>query len=135
VLRHHDENIKHLCFPLPICEIYMVNHPSSFLSVSSMLCCQYFGNQLHGIDHWLRMLIKVGVLAVIWSLWLCRNDKVFSNKNCSLLQVIYGCTGTLRLWLSMVASAACRKLRPIYGGLYMVRERGEGYLFPTWVTA
>jgi hypothetical protein len=44
------------------------------------------------------VLIRVGALAVIWSLWLCRNDKVFNDKNYSLLQVIYRCTSTLRLW-------------------------------------
>jgi hypothetical protein len=37
-------------------------------------------------------------MALIGSLWLCRNDKVFNDKNCSLLQVIYQCTGTLRIW-------------------------------------
>jgi hypothetical protein len=31
----------------------------------------------------------VGALAVIWSLWLYRNDKVFNDKNLSLLQIIY----------------------------------------------
>jgi hypothetical protein len=44
------------------------------------------------------ILLKVGAMALIWSLWLCRNDKVFNNKNCSLLQVISWCTGTLRIW-------------------------------------
>jgi hypothetical protein len=37
-------------------------------------------------------------MALIWSLWLYRNDKVFSNKDSSLLQVIYRYTGTLRIW-------------------------------------
>jgi hypothetical protein len=40
----------------------------------------------------------VGALAVIWSLWLCRNDKVFNDKNSSLMQVIYRSTAMLRLW-------------------------------------
>jgi hypothetical protein len=56
------------------------------------------GNWLHGIDLRFRMLIRVGALVVIWSLWLCRNDKVFNDKNYSLLQVLYRCTGILRLW-------------------------------------
>jgi hypothetical protein len=55
-------------------------------------------NWLHGIDLRFRTLIRVGALAIIWSLWLCRNDKVFNDKNCSLLQVIYRCTRILRLW-------------------------------------
>jgi hypothetical protein len=46
-----------------------------------------------GIGFMVSMLIRVGVLAVIWTLWLCRNDKIFNNKNYSLLQVIYRCTG------------------------------------------
>jgi hypothetical protein len=57
-----------------------------------------FGNWVHGIDYKYRILLRVGAMALIWSLWLCRNDKVFDNKNSSLLQVIYRCTGTLRLW-------------------------------------
>jgi hypothetical protein len=57
-----------------------------------------FGNWVHGIDYKYRILLRVGAMALIWSLWLCRNDKVFYNKNSSLLQVIYRCTGTPRLW-------------------------------------
>jgi hypothetical protein len=57
-----------------------------------------FGSWLHDIDLRFRMLIRMGALAVIWSLWLCRNDKVFNNKNYSFLQVIYKCTGMFHLW-------------------------------------
>jgi hypothetical protein len=42
-----------------------------------------------GIDLRFRKLISMRALAVIWSLWLCRNDKVFDDKNYSLLQVVY----------------------------------------------
>ena len=48
-----------------------------------------------------KLLIRVGAIAVIWSLWLCRNDKVFNDKNSSVMQVIYRCTATLRLWSSL----------------------------------
>jgi hypothetical protein len=44
------------------------------------------------------ILLRVGAIALIWSFWLCRDDKVFNNKNSSILQVIYRCTGTLCLW-------------------------------------
>jgi hypothetical protein len=53
------------------------------------------------MDLRLRTLIRVGALAVIWALWLCRNDIIFNDKNCSILQVIYRCTGILRLWSSL----------------------------------
>jgi hypothetical protein len=60
-----------------------------------------FGNWLHGIDSRFKLLLRVGALAVIWALWLSRNDKIFNDKNCSLLQVIYRCTCILRLWLPL----------------------------------
>jgi hypothetical protein len=43
----------------------------------------------------------VGAIAFIWSLWLCRSDKVFNDKNSSILQVIYRGINTLRLWSSL----------------------------------
>ena len=43
----------------------------------------------------------MGAIAVIWSLWLCRNDKVFNNINASVMQVIYRCTATLRAWSAL----------------------------------
>ena len=55
-----------------------------------------FGNWLNGVDPRFNFLIQVGAIAVIWSLWLCRNDKVFNDKNASFMQVIYRCTATLR---------------------------------------
>jgi hypothetical protein len=44
----------------------------------------------------------VGAIAVFCSVWLCRNDKVFNEKNSSILQVIYRAIGTLRLWSSLL---------------------------------
>jgi hypothetical protein len=43
----------------------------------------------------------VGAIAFIWSLWLYRNDKVFNDKNSSILQVICRVIGTLCLWSSL----------------------------------
>src|ERR1041385_5306020 len=34
-----------------------------------------FGNWLNGIDNKLKTILRVGALAVIWSLWLCRNAR------------------------------------------------------------
>jgi hypothetical protein len=52
-----------------------------------------FGNWLNGVDDKFKKHIRVGVIAIIWSLWLCMNDKVFTNKTSSMLHDIYGCTG------------------------------------------
>jgi hypothetical protein len=56
------------------------------------------GNWLHGINLRFITFIRVKALAVIWSIWLCRNNKISNDKNCSLLQVIYRYIGILRLW-------------------------------------
>jgi hypothetical protein len=99
VFYHHEETIKHLFF-----QCRFVRSIWSIIQVASTLyppcrVANIFGNWLHGIDNRFRTLIRVGALAVIWSLWLC--SKVFNNKLSSLLQVIYRCTGTLRLWSSL----------------------------------
>jgi hypothetical protein len=57
-----------------------------------------FGIWLNGIDYKYIILLKGGAMALIWSLWLCRNDKKFNDKNCSILKVIYLCTRILRVW-------------------------------------
>jgi hypothetical protein len=60
-----------------------------------------FENWLNGIENRFEKHIRVGAIVFIWSLWLCKNDKVFNDKNSSILQVIYIATGTLRLWSSL----------------------------------
>jgi hypothetical protein len=89
---HQDETIKHLCF-----QCRFIRSIWSIIQVASDLypprsVANIFDNWLHGIDNRFRTLIRVGALAVIWSLSLCRNDKVFNDKISSPLQVIYRCT-------------------------------------------
>jgi hypothetical protein len=92
-----DETIKYLFF--------QCNFARSIWSVIQAVLGLYtptsianiFGNLLYGIDYKYLIFLRVGAMALIWSLWLHRNDKVFNDKNCSLLQVIYRCTGTLRI--------------------------------------
>ena len=93
---HQNETIKHLFF-----QCRFARSIWSIIQVASNLypprsVTNIFGNWLHGIDKRFRKLIRVGALAIIWSLWLCRNDKVFNDKLSSPLQVIYRGTGTLR---------------------------------------
>jgi len=94
---HHVETIKHLFFQCKFARsIWSVIQVASNLypprNVANM-----FSNWLRGIDHKCRNLIRVGAIAVIWSLWLCRNDSVFNGKDASPLQVIYRYTHWFRL--------------------------------------
>jgi hypothetical protein len=105
VFCNHDETIKHLffhcCFARSIWSIIQIG--SSLYPPRSV--ANIFGNWLNGVDHKYKMLIRMGAMAVIWSLWLCRNDKVFDNKSSSLMQVIYRCTALLRLWSPLQRTA------------------------------
>ena len=96
VFCHHDENIKHLFFHCNFARSIW-----SAVQISSNLypprsVANIFGNWLNGVDAKYKILIRMGAIAIIRSLWLCRNDKVFNDKNHSFLQVIYRCTATIR---------------------------------------
>ena len=96
VICTHDETIKHLFFQYKVARFTW-----SAIQIASNIypprsVANIFGNCLHGVDRKDRTIIRVGALAVTWSLWLCRNDKVFNDKNTSLLQVLYRCTSLLR---------------------------------------
>jgi hypothetical protein len=114
VFCHQDETINHLFFQCRFARSIwsLIQVASSLYPPTSV--ANIFGNWLHDIDLRFRTLIRVGALVVIWSLWLCRNDKVFNDKNYSFLQVLYRCTGILPF---MVTSATGGESRPIYEGL------------------
>jgi hypothetical protein len=97
VFCHHDESIKHLFFQYRFARsIWSVIQVASIL-FSPCSITNIFGNWLNGIDNRFKKHIRVGAIVFIWSLWLCRNDKVFNNKKSSILQVIYRSISTLRL--------------------------------------
>jgi hypothetical protein len=98
---HHDETIKHLFFQCRFARtIWSVIQVASTLFPPRSIT-NIFGNWLNGIDRSFKKHIRVGAIAFIWSLWLSRNDKVFNDKNSSILQVIYKAIGILRLWSAL----------------------------------
>ena len=101
VFCHHDETIKHLFFQCKFAHsIWSVIQVASGMYPPCSIA-NIFSNWLHGIDHRFRNLLRVGALAIIWSLWLSRNDIIFNAKINSFLQVIYRSTSMLRLWSSL----------------------------------
>ena len=98
VFCRHDENIKHLFF-----ECQFARSIWSAIQVASNLyppssVANIFGNWLHGLNNTLRKHIWVGAIDLLWSLWLCRNDRVFNAKFSSSIQVIFSCAHYLREW-------------------------------------
>ena len=98
VFCHHDETIKHLFFQCKFARSIWstIQIGSNLYPPQSVV--NIFGNCLNGVDPKFKLLIRVGAIAVIWSLWLYRNDKVFNDKNASFMHVIYRCTATLCSW-------------------------------------
>jgi hypothetical protein len=68
-----------------------------------------FGNWLNGVYHKFKKHIRLGAITIVWSIWLCRDDKLFNDKYFSLLQVIYRCVKTLCL-RSSLQRVECRDL-------------------------
>ena len=96
VFCHHDETIKYLFFQYKFAKSIW-----SAIQIGSNLypprsVANIFGNWLNGVDSKFKLLIRMRAIAIIWSIWLCRNDNIFNDKNASLMQVIYRCTATLR---------------------------------------
>jgi exonuclease III len=58
-----------------------------------------FGNWLNGVDKQSKDLIRIGVSALCWSIWRCRNDIIFNNKTkFDFLQVLFSMVHWIRLW-------------------------------------
>ena len=94
----HDETIKHLLFQCKFARsMWSVIQIASNLYLSTSVA-NIFGHSLDGISNRFKTLIRVRAYALIWSLWLCRNDFVFNERNASPLQVIFRCTQLLHMW-------------------------------------
>jgi hypothetical protein len=87
--------------PVPVREVYMINHSDRFYLIPPKSIANIFSNWLNGVDSRFKVLIWVGPVAIVWPLYLCKNDKVVYNKLFSLMQIIYQCTDLLRLWSSL----------------------------------
>ena len=132
VFCHHDETIKHLFFQCRFARsIWSIIQVASTLYPPGSMA-NIFGNWLHGIDNRFRTLIRVGALAIIWSLWLCRNDKVFNGQNFSRLQVIYRCTWILCLWSPL---QRVENQNPFTVVCTWLEVTTRDTFFPTWVAA
>ena len=96
-----EKTLKYLFFECRFaCSIWSVIQIVSNLYPPNSVA-NVFGNWLHEIDKKFRTVIRVGAIAVIWSLWLSRNDNVFNDKYISHMQVLYRCTSILRTWSTL----------------------------------
>jgi hypothetical protein len=65
-----------------------------------------FGHWLNGVDKISKNRMRIGVSALCWSIWRCRNDIVFNNvKNFNVLQVIRMVAHWVQLWALLLPQA------------------------------
>jgi hypothetical protein len=58
-----------------------------------------FETWINGVDVETAKHIRVGVCALLWAIWNCRNDLVFNRTtNINFLQVIFRATTLIRMW-------------------------------------
>ena len=80
-----------------------------------------FGNWLNGVDRQSKDIIRIGVSALCWSIWRCRNDIIFNKKsNFHFLQVISMTVHWVQLWALLlpqeqrdVMASGCIRLQTV----------------------
>jgi two-component response regulator (ARR-B family) len=99
------EIVDHLFISCPFAKIiwlmiyfaYNIPPPSN---VTNM-----FGNWLNGVDKINKRRIRIGVSALCWSIWNCRNDIIFNrSKGSTFLQVIRLAVHWIQLWSCLLPS-------------------------------
>ena len=90
-----------------------------------------FGNWLHGIDHRFRILLRVGALAVIWSLGYVEMIRFLTIKVLLCCRLSIDVPGLFVYGPLYNAGES----RLVYGGVYMIGGYGEGYFYSTWMAA
>ena len=70
-----------------------------------------FGTWLAGVEHTTVSRIRIGICALIWAIWNCRNDIIFNRKPMTnFLQVIFRATAWIRTWSLLTPTASREQL-------------------------
>jgi hypothetical protein len=93
------ESIDHLFISCPFAKLVWRVVQFTFNIEPPTSVTNMFGNWLNGIGRRVKARIRVGVCAIVWAIWNCRNDVVF-NKTSSpnFMQVIYRATYWIHMW-------------------------------------
>ena len=108
-----NETIKHLFLDCPLAKllwrtIHIAFNVSPPISIDTL-----FGTWLTGVESNIAGHIRIGICALLWAIWNCRNDIIFNRKIfINFLQVIYRATAWIRMW-SLLTHADSRELLPI----------------------
>ena len=94
-----DESVDHLFIKCPFAKlIWRVVHFTFNISPPANVK-NLFGNWLNSIDKKTKARIRVGVCALLWAIWNCRNDVVFNKADGTFfLQVIHKAIYWIQTW-------------------------------------
>ena len=104
-----DETIKHLFFDCLLAKVLWRTVHIAFNITPPTSVNALFGTWLNGVEPDLARHIRVGVCALLWTIWNCRNDLVFNRTSqIHFLQVIFRATALIRSW-SLLTPMEARK--------------------------
>ena len=121
-----NETVQHLFFECHVARtIWRIIHMSFGLAPPKNIT-NLFGNWLKGIPKVVIQNIRVGVSAVLWTIWNIRNDLVFNkHKYIYFLQVIPLVTHWIHMWSYLqpedkrkVMDSGCNTLEMVAKDLY-----------------
>jgi hypothetical protein len=96
---NRNENIQHLFLHFPFAKtiwriIFFATNLNQPISISHL-----FGTWLNNQPNNMKGLIWVGIAALCWAIWHCRNDVILNKmKTNSIMQVIFKGAYWLRSW-------------------------------------
>ena len=107
----HDETIKHLFFECPLVRILWRTVQIAFNITPPSSVGSLFGTWLDGIESGTARHIRVGVCALLWAIWNCRNDLAFNRiTTIHFLQVVFRATALIRMWSLLTPTEARERL-------------------------
>lgn len=98
-----QEMVEHLFIQCPLAKLIWRTINFAFDLPPPTNVSNMFGNWLDGVDRKSKARIRIGVSALCWSIWRCRNDIIFNNKpNFNFLQVIHMMTHWVQSWAPLL---------------------------------
>jgi hypothetical protein len=94
-----DESIEHLFIRCTFSKlVWRVVHFTFNLPPPTNVK-KLFGNWLNGLDKHTKLLVRIGLCAIMWTFWNCGNDVIFNKaSNAQFLQVVHKVTYWINVW-------------------------------------
>ena len=123
------ENVEHLFLSCPFPRIIMVYFAYDIPPPTNIT--NMFSNWSNGVDKRNKARIRIGVSALCWSIWNCRNNIIFNNQlGTNFLQVIRMAVHWIQLWSNLLPEdqrepmvIGCSRLLTVAQNFYFLATR------------